>query len=134
MVIQIPNKGKNITHNNTFACLDCDSDEENLVTDDEEQVFPALTTNKLNNTETKMNYASALSKPAPIKVEPVYTINLKNIDEKPVLKVAPIIKVEPVYKPAPWASSESVAQKKWTAFDSDDEDEDYVEEMNDAWD
>jgi hypothetical protein len=139
-VVPTHNKGKNVTQNNAFACLDCDSDSEAESDAEVEQEFPALTTNNNHNKETKMNYASALTKPAPIKVAPVYTINLSNntvVEEKPVLKqsTGPVIKVEPVFKVAPWATSESFAQKKWTAFDSDEEDEDDEHfEMSDAWD
>ena len=124
-------KGKS---NNAFACLDCESDED--VEDETEKVekFPELTTNIYQNKRTSLlNYAAALAKPMQIKIQIPMQEPEVNIPKKKET-ITSVIKPEPVVKAAPWSTTTEVTKSKWTAWDSDEED-DYVEdENNDAWD
>jgi hypothetical protein len=107
-------KGKS-TNFNVFACLDSDSEEEDVapkITEVKEE-FPSLPTSALTRTQSvSSNYAAALSRPAPPK--PVV------MAPPPVVTTAP--KVEA--KAAPWSSGVSKASTmNWAAWDSESEDD-----------
>ena len=129
---------------NSFACLDCDSEEE---TEEPNQKiieeFPALTNNTMK-IETKLNYASALAKPKPVSI-PVQ-IKVPNVEQKQEQETIVLTKntivppklerVAPVV--APWATNTAPSKINWTAWDSDEEDDDdddeeTTNEIVDAW-
>ena len=102
-------KGKS-TNTNSFAVLDSDSEDEEVVAEKVQEVkeeFPALSSLLLKRSQpVSANYASALSRPAPVPA--------------PV----PVPETKTEAKAAPWASGQTkIVMKSWAAWDSDSEDE-----------
>lgn len=111
-------KGKStIISTNTFACLDSDSEDDDIISEpDEKEEFPQLSVPGSRSERTQFNYAAALSKPAPISV-PIPAPTPAQIVKKAIVETAPP-------KVAPWASSSvEIKSNTWAAWDSDLEDE-----------
>lgn len=114
-------KGK-LNNKNVFMYLDSDSEEEDeLVKEQVAEEFPALITPVCRIQLSSTNYASVAAKPAAPNPKP---------------QVVEVLKAPEVLKtPAPWAIEMPTNYKSWAAFDSDseEEEEDFEEEYNDAW-
>ncbi len=124
--------------NNSFLCLDCDSDEEQKVSKPQPKVvlkenFPQLcATSKCAPVVTTRNYASALAMPAAVpeaKVVPV----VKAVEPKAVTFSDYMDTATVATASDSWATRKPkyASQMNWAAMEDDDDDDE--EEDDDSW-
>jgi hypothetical protein len=135
---EVKPKGKS-TNKNVFACLDSDSEDEDVapvkVVEVKEE-FPALHTSSLTRTQSvSSNYAAALSRPAAPKPVALPTLSEYGVGCKAqTAKIEAKVEAKVESKVAPWASSMPKASTmNWAAWDSDESDDDEDEEIANAF-